>query len=75
MSNILISVLLWTIISLVVFAQYAHNCAGLPIGKKMGIVIVFIVGGPFFAIANILEILLDIMMPEGWSDDEDFKGH
>ena len=41
----------------------------------MGIVIVFIVGGPFFAIANILEILLDIMMPEGWSDDEDFKGH
>lgn len=41
----------------------------------MGIAIIFLVGGPFFAVVNILEILLDILMPEGWSDDEDFKGH
>lgn len=31
--------------------------------------IVFIIGGPFFAIVNVLEGILNIIMPEGWDDE------
>jgi hypothetical protein len=27
------------------------------------------VGGPFFAIVNVLEALLDCFLPEGWDED------
>jgi hypothetical protein len=31
--------------------------------------IILMVGGPFFAIANVLEALLDCFLPEGWDED------
>lgn len=34
--------------------------------------IIFIIGGPFFAIVNVLEGILNVIMPEGWDDDTGF---
>lgn len=61
--------ILWGIMSLLVMIQYAPLCKDLPDGDKLAVGLIFLVGGPFFAIANVLETLLDCYLPEGWDDD------
>lgn len=61
--------ILWSIMSLLVMIQYAPLCKDLPNGDKLAVGLIFLVGGPFFAIANVLEALLDYYLPEGWDDD------
>lgn len=61
--------ILWGIMSLLVMIQYAPLCKDLPNGDKLAVGLIFLVGGPFFAIANVLEALLDCYLPEGWDDD------
>lgn len=61
--------ILWGIMSLLVMIQYAPLCKDLPDGDKFVVGLIFLVGGPFFAIANVLEALLDCYLPEGWDDD------
>lgn len=61
--------ILWGIMSLLVMIQYAPLCKDLPNGDKLAIGLIFLVGGPFFAIANVLEALLDCYLPEGWDDN------
>ena len=60
---------LWTIMSLLVMIQYAPLCKDLPKFDLIAVGIIFLIGGPFFAIANILEALLDCFLPEGWDED------
>lgn len=62
--------ILWGIMSLLVMIQYAPLCKDLPNGDKLTVGLIFLVGGPFFAIANVLEALLDCYLPEGWDDNE-----
>jgi hypothetical protein len=49
--------------------QYAPMCAGMPTKDWLLAGIIFIIGGPFFAIVNVLEAILDCIMPEGWDDE------
>lgn len=65
----LIALILWATTSLLVMIQYAPYCKDLPILDKGAVGIIFIIGGPFFAIANVLEAILDCYLPEGWDDD------
>lgn len=65
MENIII-IILWATCSLLVMIQYAPYCQEMPFGDYMLAGIIFIIGGPFFAIVNVLEALLDTIMPEGW---------
>ena len=65
MENIIIAIL-WATCSLLVMIQYAPYCQEMPVGDYMLAGIIFIIGGPFFAIVNVLEALLDTIMPEGW---------
>ena len=67
-SGIIIGVL-WAIMSLLVMIQYAPACKDLSNNDKLIVGIIFMVGGPFFAIANVLEALLDCFLPEGWDED------
>ena len=67
-SGIIIGVL-WAIMSLLVMIQYAPACKDLSNNDKLIVGIIFIVGGPFFAIVNVLEALLDCFLPEGWDED------
>ena len=48
--------------------EHAPLCKDLPNSDKLAVGIIFIIGGPIFAAANILEALLDCFLPEGWSD-------
>lgn len=65
----LVALILWATTSLLVMIQYAPYCKGLSAFDKGVVGIIFIIGGPFFAIANVLEAVLDCYLPEGWDDD------
>lgn len=67
---------LWGIISLIMFIGTAPYCKDLSKADKFLVCFIFVIGGPFFAVSNILETLLNTILPEGWDDDEDdFKGY
>ena len=68
MEGIIIAVL-WSVCSLLVMIQYAPYCVGMPKADYMLAGLIFIIGGPFFAIVNVLEGILNIIMPEGWDSD------
>ena len=72
MEGIMIAIL-WAVCSLLVMVQYAPFCVGMPRTDLLIVGTIFIIGGPFFAIGNILTAILDLMMPEGWDDDRDFR--
>ena len=63
--------ILWSIMSLLVMIQYAPACKDLSNQDKFIVGLIFIVGGPIFAAANVLEAILDCFLPEGWGDDDD----
>ena len=68
-SGIIIGVL-WAIMSLLVMIQYAPACKDLSWQDQLLVGIIFIVGGPIFAAANVLEAMLDCILPEGWGGDD-----
>ena len=72
MATIIICIL-WMVISTLAFLEYSDCCSGLIFSEMIIVSLIFIVGGPFFAITNILTLILSCILPEGW-DDED-KGH
>ena len=67
--------ILWSVCSLLVMIQYAPMCVNMPTKDWLLAGIIFIIGGPIFIIADILESLLNYILPEGWNDDDDFKGY
>ena len=66
----LIIAILWIIMSLLVMIQYAPACKDLDWKDQLIVGIIFIVGGPIFTAANVLEAILDCILPEGWGDDD-----
>ena len=69
MANIII-IIFWGLCSLLVMIQYAPFCKDLSNGDYLLIGLIFIIGGPFFIIVNILEALLDMILPEGWDQQD-----
>ena len=69
MTTIIICIL-WMILSTLVFSEYSDCCGELTNAKMFAASLVFIIGGPFFVIANILTLVLDCILPEGWDDDD-----
>lgn len=68
----IIIVLLWGIISTLEFIEYAPFIKEIESSyDKFIVLLVFLIGGPFFAITNVLNYVLDILMPEGWNDEDD----
>lgn len=67
-SGIIIGVL-WAIISLLVMVQYAPACKDLSWKDQLLVGIIFIISGSIFAAANVLEAILDCILPEGWGDE------
>lgn len=69
----IIIMVLWATTSLLAAIEIAPRAADLDSASKFIVCLITIIGGPFFAIANVLEALLDCILPEGWDDDDDFK--
>jgi hypothetical protein len=65
-----IILILWSAMSLLVMIEYAPVCKDLPIAEWLIVGLIFIIGGPIFTIANILEAILDCFLPEGWGDND-----
>lgn len=66
----LIILILWSAMSLLVMIEYAPACKDLPAARWLIVGLIFIIGGPIFTIANILEAILDCFLPEGWGDND-----
>lgn len=66
----IIIIILWATCSLLTMVQYAPACSNMPTGNFLLAGIIFIIGGPFFAIVSALETVLDTIMPEGWDSDD-----
>ena len=74
MTQTILITVLWSVLSLLAMIEYAPLCKDLPNSDKLAVGIIFIIGGPIFAAANILEALLDCFLPEGWSDGNGTQG-
>lgn len=72
--SLTIAILLWGVISTITFIPHMPAAKELNSADQFTVMIIFLIGGPFFAISNILEELLNCIMPPGWGgDDDDFK--
>lgn len=68
----IIIVLLWGVISTLEFIEYVPSIKEIKSKyDKFIVLLIFLIGGPFFAITNVLNYVLDILMPEGWDDEDD----
>ena len=65
---IIISIL-WATMSLLVMIQYAPFCKDLSKVDQLMVGIIFLIGGPIFTMANVLEAILDCYLPEGWDQN------
>ena len=64
-----IILILWILMSLLVFIQYAPMAKEIKTIDKLIFIMICLIGGPIFTLANILESLLGCVLPEGWSDE------
>lgn len=65
--------ILWGTLSLIMYIPYAHFTKDMSDSDKNWVIGIFLIGGPFLAIANVIEQLLDNFMPPGWGgEDDDF---
>ena len=65
----IITIILWSVMSLLIMIQYAPYCKDLSWQDQFLVGLIFLIGGPIFAMANVLEAILDCILPEGWGDD------
>ena len=66
----IIILILWLLMSLLVFIQYAPMAKEIKPIDKIIFIIICLLGGPIFTMANILESMLNCVLPEGWDNDE-----
>lgn len=60
--------------SLLLIVEYGPLCKDLSIRDKLIVLFIFILGGPILAAASIFQAILNMILPEGWDDeDDDFK--
>ena len=68
----IIIILLWGVISTLEFIEYIPFIKEIKSHyDKFIVLLIFLIGGPFFAITNVLNYVLDVLMPEGWDDEDD----
>ena len=75
MAQTIVITILWAVMSLLTMIEYAPLCTDLKKGDMLAVGLSFIIGGPIFATANVLEALLDCFLPEGWDNDDGPKAY
>jgi 4-hydroxybenzoate polyprenyltransferase len=74
-TSAIIIAILWSAMSMLVMIEYAPYCKDLSLQDQLIVGLIFVIGGPIFTIANVLEAILDCILPEGWGDDDGPKGY
>lgn len=67
----LIITILWGLMSMLIMVQYAPYCKDLSEIDKWIVGFIFLIGGPILVAANVIEAILDCILPEGWGNDDD----
>ncbi|MGN1158126.1 MAG: hypothetical protein ACI4TK_18300 [Agathobacter sp.] len=68
--------IMWLAIFAMLSFQYMDILTTVSPGKQLAALFVFLIGAPCFLIVNVLEEVLDCILPGGWDDDEGpFKGY
>lgn len=69
----IILAIFWLIMVLLTLTQFAGSVADskAPAANKRIAGIIFIIGAPIFCAYTALSGLLDLLLPEGWEDDDD----
>lgn len=65
--------ILWIFIWLLLCFEYIDAMQEIPWQAQMISMFIFYIGAPFFLIVNVLETILNLILPEGW-DDDDYQG-
>lgn len=74
--QIWIITVMWLAIFAMLSFQYMDILTTVSPGKQLAALFVFLIGAPYFLIVNVLEEVLDYILPGGWDDDEGpFKGY
>ena len=74
--QIWIITIMWLAIFAMLSFQYIDILTTISPGKQLAVLFVFLIGAPCFLIVNVLEEVLDYILPGGWDDDEGpFKGY
>ena len=67
---------MWLAIFAMLSFQYIDILTIMSPGKQLAALFIFLIGAPFFLIVEVLEEVLDYILPGGWDDDEGpFKGY
>ena len=72
-TSYVIAIILWFVVSTISMMDYMPYVENLSKADKVTFFLIFLIGGPVFAINQILVTLLDCILPEGWDDDDDFN--
>ena len=74
--QIWIITVMWLAIFAMLSFQYMDILTTVSPEKQLAALFVFLIGAPFFLIVEVLEEVLDYILPGGWDDDEGpFKGY
>ena len=74
--QIWIITVMWLAIFAMLSFQYIDILTTISPGKQLAALFVCLIGAPCFLIVNVLEEVLDYILPGGWDDDEGpFKGY
>lgn len=63
--------ILWALLTSFYIIEYAPYCKDCSPGGKFIVMMIFMIGAPIFAAANLLEALLDCLLPDDWHDGGD----
>lgn len=67
---------MWLAIFAMLSFQYIDILTIMSPGDQLAALFIFLIGAPFFLIVDVLEEILDYILPGGWNDDEGpFKGY
>ena len=74
--QIWIITIMWLAIFFFFCFQYMDIITTILPEKQLAALFIFLIGAPCFLIVNVLEEVLDYILPGGWDDDEGpFKGY
>lgn len=64
-------IILWALLASHYMIEYAPLCKDISFGARCIVCLVLLIGAPIFSLGNLLETILDCVMPDDWHNDED----
>ena len=66
----LLGLIFWFVFSSICFVEYFHIIKELDDGEKVLVIVLLLIFGPAIVMSNLAEEMLDLILPEGWDDND-----